>query len=230
MAYNETRITLTGIVASQVTCTTVGTGDVRAKFRLLSTERRFDPERQAWVSGAHMFLSVTCWRSLAENVHLSLSKNDPVVVHGKMTIKELPDGDSTRQFVDIDAHAVGPNLATCTAAVTRVRRDGDAPATAPRGEPRVQVGGEPPGLSAKPTARAPAGADGAAGAGTGGAAGGGSDVAPDGAGDAVASGPPTRRRRSGVVAPRKEGEVTTLFGGVGESAVGEGEEVVKIPF
>ncbi|QTR05006.1 single-stranded DNA-binding protein, partial [Saccharothrix algeriensis] len=137
MAYNETRVTLSGVVASQVTRTTTGTGDSRAKFRLLTTERRFDPERQTWVNGAHMFLSVTCWRSLADNVYGSLGKNDPVVVHGRMTIKELPDGPGVRQFVDIDAQVVGPNLAQCTAVVTRVRKDGDAFTAPPRAAPGV---------------------------------------------------------------------------------------------
>ncbi|MBB5957657.1 single-strand DNA-binding protein [Saccharothrix tamanrassetensis] len=176
MAYNETRITLSGIVASPVTRTTVGTGDSRAKFRMLTTERRFDPDRQVWVSGAHMFLSVTCWRALADNVHLSLTKNDPIVVHGKMTIKELTEGEGVRQFVDVEAQAVGPNLASCTAVVTRLRKDGDATTSTPRSnqealiphprdEPAVytwQKGGDPPDtvVPASPDDVGPASTDG----------------------------------------------------------------------
>ncbi|MFI9815490.1 single-stranded DNA-binding protein [Saccharothrix variisporea] len=119
MAYNETRVTITGVVASEVTRTVVGTGYSRANFRMLTRERWWDVDREAWIEGGHMFLSVTCWRNLADNVKASLANRDPVFVAGKLTIKELPDSGKYRQFIDIEAYAVGPDLTSCRVAITR---------------------------------------------------------------------------------------------------------------
>jgi single-strand DNA-binding protein len=140
MSYNETRVTVAGIVASQVTHTTVGTGYSRVKFRMHSRERRFDRDQEAWVDGSEMFISVSCWRALADNVQASLGKGDPVLVTGKLTIKELPEGEHARQFVDIEATAVGPNLVACTARPIRTRRDGEGPTiVAPRKEGEIPL-------------------------------------------------------------------------------------------
>ncbi|MEV0678020.1 single-stranded DNA-binding protein [Actinosynnema sp. NPDC050436] len=124
MAYNDTRITVCGTVASKVAHTKVGTGFSRAGFRVHSREQRFDPERRDWSAGSDMFLMVTCWRELADNVHESLSRGDPVVVHGKVRIREFDDNGRTRQLVDVEALAVGPDLASCTAQPVRPRDDG----------------------------------------------------------------------------------------------------------
>src|SRR5687767_9721454 len=89
MAYNETRVTICGNVASAVSHTKVGTGFSRAKFRLYSAERVWDSEQRTWEDGARMFLTVSCWRMLADNAHMSLNKGDPVVVSGRMTIRDV---------------------------------------------------------------------------------------------------------------------------------------------
>ncbi|MEJ2857804.1 MULTISPECIES: single-stranded DNA-binding protein [unclassified Saccharothrix] len=148
MAYNETRVTITGVVASEVTRTVVGTGASRANFRMLTRERRWDLEWQAWVEGGHMFLSVTCWRDLADNVKASLANRDPVFVAGKLTIKELPDGGKYRQFVDVEAYAVGPDLTRCTVALTRPP-DGPPPPP-PKPEPAATTPDPPEPAIAAP--------------------------------------------------------------------------------
>lgn len=121
MAYNESRVTICGNLASRVTHTTVGTGQSKAKFRLFTAERRWDRETDTWIDGDTMFLSVVCWRKLADNVHASLNKGDPVVVTGRVTLKDLEDNGFAHQHVEVEATAVGPNLALCTATATRVR-------------------------------------------------------------------------------------------------------------
>ncbi|MBY8849457.1 single-stranded DNA-binding protein [Saccharothrix longispora] len=122
MAYNESRVTVCGNVASGIAHSKVRTGCSRASFRLFTAERRWDGEQRAWVDGDQMFLSVTCWRALADNVHASLDKGDPVVVSGRMTIKEVEWEGTPRQVLDIEATSVGPNLALCTSITTRPRR------------------------------------------------------------------------------------------------------------
>ncbi|MER5268550.1 single-stranded DNA-binding protein [Actinosynnema sp. NPDC002837] len=126
MAYNETRVTICGNVASPVSHTKVGPGFSRAKFRLFTAERVWDQEQRAWEDGARMFLSVSCWRMLADNAQASLNKGDPVVVTGRLTIREVEFEGRTRSVVEIEATAIGPNLALCTATATRTRLAADA--------------------------------------------------------------------------------------------------------
>lgn len=126
MAYNETRVTICGNVASPVSHTKVGTGFSRAKFRLFTAERVWDQEQRAWEDGARMFLTVSCWRMLADNAQASLTKGDPVVVTGRLTMREVEFEGKTRPLVEIEATAIGPNLALCTATPTRTRLVVDA--------------------------------------------------------------------------------------------------------
>ncbi|MCE6993516.1 single-stranded DNA-binding protein [Saccharothrix sp. S26] len=126
MAFNETRVTICGSVASSVTHTKVGTGFSRAKFRLFSAERVWDQEDRTWSDGARMFLTVSCWRMLADNAQASLTKGDPVVVTGRLTIREVEFEGKRQPVVELEATAIGPNLALCTAQPVRTRVGSDA--------------------------------------------------------------------------------------------------------
>ncbi|MEU4739754.1 single-stranded DNA-binding protein [Actinosynnema sp. NPDC023658] len=126
MAYNETRVTICGTVASPVTHTTVGTGFSRTKFRLFTAERVWDQGQRTWEDGGRMFLSVSCWRMLADNAMASLNKGDPVVVTGRLTIKDVEFEGVVRPFVEVEATAIGPNLALCTALPVRTKSVADA--------------------------------------------------------------------------------------------------------
>ena len=135
MAYNETRVTICGNVAGPVTHTKVGTGFSRAKFRLFTAERVWDQEQRTWEDGARMFLSVSCWRMLADNAQASLNKGDPVVVTGRLTIREVESEGKRQPVVELEATAIGPNLALCTAMPVRTRLGADA--VAARAAPEI---------------------------------------------------------------------------------------------
>lgn len=126
MAYNECRVTICGSVASPVTHTKVGTGFSRVKFRLFTAERVWDQEDRTWSDGAKMFLTVTCWRMLADNAHASLNRGDPVVVTGRLAIKDVEHDGKVSRLVEVEATAIGPNLALCTATPLRTRFAPDA--------------------------------------------------------------------------------------------------------
>jgi single-strand DNA-binding protein len=89
------------------------------------------------VNGSSLFVQVTCWRQLAENVIASLGVGDPVVVRGRLYTDEFESEGKRQTATRLEAHAVGPDLNRCKAVVTRVRR-GVAPAGPVAGEP---VGG-----------------------------------------------------------------------------------------
>lgn len=115
MALNGTQVTVIGNVATEVTYALTPGGVPVANFRLASTERRFDRAREAWVDGETQWLTVTAWRSLAGHLVDSLAKGDPVVVSGRLRVREWAEGEAKRSRVEIDARSVGHDLSRGTA-------------------------------------------------------------------------------------------------------------------
>jgi single-strand DNA-binding protein len=140
----ETQVTVVGNVATAVKGWTLANGDVVAKFRLASTERRRPPSAGGgWVDGDSLFVQVTCWRQLAENVLASLGVGDPVVVRGRLYTDEFEWEGQRRSATRLEAHAVGPDLNRCKAVVTRVRRGVVPPGSAAATRVAAGSAGEP---------------------------------------------------------------------------------------
>jgi single-strand DNA-binding protein len=101
-------------------------GSARARFRVASTERRRDAATDTWTDGPSVFVQVTCWRRLAENVANSLSKGDRVIVCGRLR-QWVAEKDGVRRTVhEIEADAVGPDLQRGMASIARPRSGGSA--------------------------------------------------------------------------------------------------------
>jgi single-strand DNA-binding protein len=97
----------------------------------VAVNRRWqDKSTQEWQESVSFF-DVVCWRDLAENVALSLSKGMRVVVTGRLEQRswETDEGEH-RSKVEITADEIGPSLRFATCDVQRTeRRNGatDAP-------------------------------------------------------------------------------------------------------
>ncbi len=115
----ETTVTLLGRLATTITPVTFNDGGLKASFRLASTERRFDRDQQAWVDGPQLFLSVVCWRSLADRVVATLRVGDPVIVRGKLRSREYEKDGQVHRVVEVEATSIGPDLGRCSAMVLR---------------------------------------------------------------------------------------------------------------
>ncbi|MFC8450796.1 single-stranded DNA-binding protein [Kitasatospora sp. NPDC057223] len=113
---NETLVTMLGNVASAVSYTQTTGGVPVANFRLVATERRYDRVKGEWVDGDTHWVTVVAWRWLAANLVSSLSKGDPVVVSGRLRIREWEEGERRRSSVEIDARSVGHDLSRGTSA------------------------------------------------------------------------------------------------------------------
>jgi single-strand DNA-binding protein len=89
----------------------------------VAVNRRWqDRTTQEWQESTSFF-DVICWRDLAENVALSLSKGMRVVVSGRIEQRgwENEDGEH-RSKVEIVADEIGPSLRFATADVHRTER------------------------------------------------------------------------------------------------------------
>jgi single-strand DNA-binding protein len=149
---NETLVTVVGNVVSEPTLRVTSAGAKVTRFRLASTERRYDRASGGWRDGDTVFWSVSCWRRAAENVADSLAKGQPVVVHGRLRERGYEVDGHRRTSLEIDAWTVGHDLSR---GVARFRR-----AAAP---PAPDVGGgradaSVTALPTEPAAAAPPGA------------------------------------------------------------------------
>ncbi|MFJ8700345.1 single-stranded DNA-binding protein [Streptomyces ardesiacus] len=152
---NETMICAVGNVATQPVFRHLANGP-SARFRLAVTARYWDREKSAWTDGHTNFFTVWANRQLAANASASLAVGDPVVVQGRLKVRtDVREGQS-RTSADIDAVAIGHDLARGTAAFLRTGKS-EAPASPPQPEPHwetpaAQPAGEPAG---EPAATAP---------------------------------------------------------------------------
>ncbi|GGU86898.1 single-stranded DNA-binding protein 1 [Streptomyces litmocidini] len=123
---NDTTVTLVGNVATAVEYRDTAAGGV-ARFRFAVTARRWDRERGLWSDGNTSFYTVSAWRSLGANLAASVSVGEPLVVHGRLKVREEERDGQRKTFVDVDATAVGHDLSRGTAAFRRAVRTEPAP-------------------------------------------------------------------------------------------------------
>jgi single-strand DNA-binding protein len=120
---HDTYVTVTGnLVTKPERRRLESNGATVVNFRIGSTARRFDKATGGWVDGNTFFVKVSCWRSLADNAYQSLFKGDPIVVTGRLYTREyLADDGGKRVSYELEASALGHNLARGTSAFTRTR-------------------------------------------------------------------------------------------------------------
>jgi single-strand DNA-binding protein len=123
---NETLVTVVGNVATEPESQVTATGLVVTRFRLATTTRRWDAERGAWTDGATSFYTVRAWRNLGSNVKESVCLGEPLVVQGRLRIRQ--DEKDGRRYLaaELEAVAIGHDLARGVARFSRSGSGGGA--------------------------------------------------------------------------------------------------------
>ncbi|GAB3125986.1 single-stranded DNA-binding protein [Glaciibacter psychrotolerans] len=130
----KNRITITGIVGSELSEATQAAGGIITKFRLVSNQGYYD-KSNVWIETGANWYNVSAFRKLAPNVRDSLRKGEHIIVGGSLYLKEWVSGDKKGISLDLDAEFVGHDLNWCT---TRSQRNGAAaPAPSATEEPSV---------------------------------------------------------------------------------------------
>jgi single-strand DNA-binding protein len=132
---NDTIVTVVGNVVDSPRRVSLQNGAV-TNFRMASTSRRYDAGREEFVDGGTFWVDVECWGTLSGNVSASVSKGDPVIVHGALTTHSWESEAGLRSKPRIKAFTVGPNLQKGRSLFTRDKSSRSAeegPATAPDG-------------------------------------------------------------------------------------------------
>lgn len=130
----DTVVTVVGNAATGVEFRESATGGM-ARFRFAASARRFDRRNEVWTDGPTSFYTVWAWRSLAANLAASVAVGEPLVVHGRLRVREEEREGQRRTSVEIEAVAVGHDLTRGTAAFRRVVKAAPPPASAPVSPP-----------------------------------------------------------------------------------------------
>ncbi|MFI7610721.1 single-stranded DNA-binding protein [Nonomuraea terrae] len=121
---NDIYITLTGNVAAEPRQYNFDDGTKVTSLKVFTSHRYFDKKTGQWTDGERVCFTVRCWRALGENVATSVRAGHPVVVSGKLRIREF-GAENERRFVpEIEASAVGHDLRWGTGAFTKPERGG----------------------------------------------------------------------------------------------------------
>jgi single-strand DNA-binding protein len=118
---NEALVSLTGYVATQPRWRETSSGTPNITMRVAWTPRRMDRSTGEWADGHTSYVTVICWRKLADNVATCLRKGDPVVVKGRLTVRPYDKDGVPRTAVEVDASSVGHDLSRGVAQFQRTR-------------------------------------------------------------------------------------------------------------
>ncbi|MFI6521267.1 single-stranded DNA-binding protein [Spirillospora sp. NPDC050679] len=120
---NEAQITVTGWVAAEPFYTVTANGTPFLTVRVGCTPRRFDRRTGQWHDQDTLFLTVNCWRALADNINASeFRRGHPVVVTGRLRIRQYEKDGQWRFSAEVEATTVGHDLTRGTAEFRAVQR------------------------------------------------------------------------------------------------------------
>src|ERR1017187_4197836 len=128
---NGNSVSLVGNITRDPELRFTNTGQATASFGLAVNRRWQNRQTQEWEE-AVSFFDVVCWRDLAENVALSLTRGARIVVTGRLEQRswETDDGE-TRTKVELVADDIGASLRFATVDIHKVQRHASTEDTEP---------------------------------------------------------------------------------------------------
>ncbi|GAA4227815.1 single-strand DNA-binding protein [Streptosporangium album] len=124
---NDIHVTLTGNVAAPPRQHTFPDGSRVTSLKVASTSRYFDRENQQWCNGETTYFGVRCFRGLADNVAQSVHVGQPVVVQGRLRIREFTHEGERRFMPEVEANSLGHDLRWGLGSFSKPQRGGTAP-------------------------------------------------------------------------------------------------------
>ncbi len=114
-------ITITGVVGTDPHHHVTSQGLPITSFRLASTRRYFDRAKGSWEDGETNWYTISAFRQLASNASMSIRKGERVVVYGRLRLRAWETGEKSGTAVEIEADAIGHDLAWCVTSYSKVR-------------------------------------------------------------------------------------------------------------
>ncbi len=108
---NEAHVSVVGFVATQPRAGYTKGGSRTVSMRMGWTPRTFDRETEAWSDLPSSFVTVQCYKKVAEHAAVCLRRGDPIVVRGTMRVREYVDQNGQRRSsVEVHADSIGHDL------------------------------------------------------------------------------------------------------------------------
>jgi single-strand DNA-binding protein len=124
---NDAIVTVIGFLAAEPMHRITASGASFMSMRVGSSVRRYDREAGVFREETPSYFTVNCWRALAENLSLcDLKRGDPVVVTGRLRIREYEKDGALRHSTEVEAVTLGFDLSRGVAHFQRVMRSGAA--------------------------------------------------------------------------------------------------------
>ena len=122
---NEIVTTVMGNAVTDVTLKTLPSGNCVANFRIANNPKRFDKQSNTWQELDPNFLTINAWGLLAENIANSVFKGQPLIVNGKLKVKQWKDGEKSGVSTELDAISIGHDLTKGCAEFTKIKKAPD---------------------------------------------------------------------------------------------------------
>ncbi|MFC0865311.1 single-stranded DNA-binding protein [Sphaerimonospora cavernae] len=125
-------VTLSGNVTKDPEQFQLPDGSRVTTMRMAVNRRFLDPQTSTWQNRDTTFYTVRCFRRLGDNVQQSVRRGQPVVVYGRLRVRQYERNGEQRYWVEIEAISVGHDLKYGIAAFERPGYAGGAPREAER--------------------------------------------------------------------------------------------------
>lgn len=127
MTVNEAHFSMTGFVASQPRGGKTKYGTQFLNLRAGWTPRRLNASTGEWNDEPTSFVSVRCYRKVAEHGYVCLRKGDPIVLRGTVRIREYTDPNGVKHnapevVADFIGHDLSRGISTFTRRSAQVER------------------------------------------------------------------------------------------------------------
>jgi len=134
-------VAVRGFVATEPRHLVTEGGVPITSFRLVTTRRRYNRQAASWEDGGNNWYTVSAFRRLAVGAADSIAKGDPVLVAGRLCLREWT-GEKQGLTVEIEADSIGHDLTWGRSAFTR------APGAAGPADPGAEAATPPEVLPA----------------------------------------------------------------------------------
>jgi single-strand DNA-binding protein len=111
---NDIWVGVAGNVATTPKTAVTANGHTVTSFRLASSVRRQDKGTGEWHDEPPSYVTVVCWRRLAQNVTVSVKLGQPLVVYGRLKVRDWERDGRKGTTVEVEASAVGHDLSRGT--------------------------------------------------------------------------------------------------------------------
>lgn len=117
---NEAYFAVTGYVATQPKSGWMQDGTRTLSMRVAWTPRFMDKATGQWTDRETSFVTVNCYRKIAENAWACVRRGDPITVRGTLRVREFTDQTGAKRInVDVTADSLGHDMSKGTTHYTK---------------------------------------------------------------------------------------------------------------